>query len=185
LLAQRLRHLQQFGIVNKRETESGRKTTEYHLTESGQALESIINSLLMWGVTWAFDDPSPEQLDPLLLLWWMHERVNVEKLPQERIVIQFNFHGAEICTYWLMLKPDDVTICMTDPGYEINLLITADLATFFKLWLGRIEYDEALRNCDVTVEGIPKLVRDFPNWFLWSLAAPAVRKTRVTKNSQL
>ena len=184
LLAQRLRHLEQNGIVEKRITNAGRKTTEYHLTEAGRALKAIIHSLLTWGVTWAFDEPSPEQLDPLMLLWWMHERVNVDNLPQERIVIQFNFYGAETVTYWLMLKPDDVTICMTDPGFEINLIITADLATFFKLWLGRIEYDEALYEYNVTVDGLPKFVRDFPNWFTWSLAAPAVRAVRLDNTFQ-
>jgi len=50
-------------------------------------------------------------------------------------------------------KPEDVTLCLTDPGDEINLLVTADLATFFKLWLGCISYKDALRECDVAVEG--------------------------------
>ena len=179
LLAQRLRHLQQSGIIEKHSNISGRNTTAYHLTEAGLALDGIINSLLLWGTAWAFNDPTPEQLDPLLLLWWMHDRVNVSQLPDNLIAIQFNFHGAETCTYWLLLKPQDVTICTIDPGYEIDLLVTADLEAFFKLWLGRIAYDEALREHDIIIEGLPNYVRDFPNWFLWSLAAPAVRSARI------
>ncbi len=34
LLAQRLRHLEQHGIVEKRSNSSGRKTTSYHLTDA-------------------------------------------------------------------------------------------------------------------------------------------------------
>lgn len=178
LLSKRLRHLQDIGVVEKYFNDSGRRTTEYHLTQAGSALHDVINSLLMWGVTWAFDDPSEEQLDPLLLMWWMHNRVNHDQLPDERVVIQFNFHGAKTETYWLVLTVSDVTICMTDPGYEINLIISADLATFFKLWLGRITYNEAITDYNVSVDGIPQFIRAFPTWFAWSLAAPAVHAAR-------
>jgi hypothetical protein len=51
--------------------------------------------------------------------------------------------------------------------YEINLLVTADLAAFFKLWGGRISYYEAINTGVVRVEGIPSFVRAFPQWFGW------------------
>lgn len=178
LLAKRLLQLQDAGIVEKQFHQVGRQTTEYCLTQAGRELETVIGSLLVWGASWAFGDPTPDVLDPLLLMWWIHDRVNTDLLPDSRTVIQFDFRGAEICTYWLVLTPSDVTLCMTDPGYEINVLVTADLATFFKLWLGRISYAEALEDYDVRVDGIPALVDAFPNWFAWSLAAPAVRAAR-------
>jgi len=174
LLSKRLRQLQDAGLVEKHTNERGRQTTAYHLTQPGQALYDVINSLMIWGADWAFGDPSPEQLDPLLLLWWMHNRVRTENLPPERIVIQFDFYGASTETYWLVLTQPDVTICLTDPGYEVNLLVTADLATFFKYWLGRIDYDEARRSPNLTIEGIPRYVRAFPDWFARSPAAEAV-----------
>lgn len=179
LLSKRLQHLQDIGVIEKRYINTGRQTTEYHLTPAGIGLHEVINALLMWGVTWAFDEPTEEQLDPLLLLWWMHNRVNQDQLPDERIVIQFNFTGAKTETYWLVLTANDVTICMTDPGYEINVLVTADLATFFKLWLGRITYHEAIHDHDVTIDATPRLINDFPNWFAWSHAAPAVHAARL------
>lgn len=66
-------------------------------------------------------------------------------------------------------------MCLTEPGYEVDVLVDADLATFFKLWLGRIDYDEAISAYTVKVLGIPRLTRAFPGWFTWSPAAPAVR----------
>lgn len=178
LLAKRLRQLENADIVEKRASDDGRHTTEYHLTPAGLALQPVINALLVWGSNWAFGDPSPEQLDPLLLMWWIRDRVNVDCLPDERITVQFAFHGASKDTYWLVMARDDVTLCLTDPGHEINVLVSADLAAFFKLWLGRIDYHEALRGYDVRVDGIPRLVRAFPDWFAWSAAAPAVRAAR-------
>jgi DNA-binding HxlR family transcriptional regulator len=178
LLARRLRQLQDAGIIEKRVGESGGRTTEYHLTDAGRELHIVINSLLSWGAAWAFGDPSPEQLDPLLLMWWMRNRVNVDQRPESRVVVQFDFRGANTCTYWLVLSREDVSLCLTDPGYEINVLITADLATFFKLWLGRISYNEAINDYGVSVEGLPPLVKAFPDWFAWSPAAAVVRTTR-------
>lgn len=181
LLAKRLRQLEQAGLVKKRRNQSGRKTTEYHLTQPGQELEQVIGALLIWGTNWAFGDPSQEQLDPLLLLWWMHNRVCVEQLPPERVVVQFNFYAAKLETYWLVLARQDVTICLTDPGYEVNLLFRGELVAFFKLWLGRIDYHEAIACDAIQVEGMPRLIRAFPDWFAWSPAAPAVRADRIAQ----
>ncbi|MSP13813.1 MAG: transcriptional regulator [Chloroflexi bacterium] len=179
LLASRLRQLQQAGVIEKRLNASGRKTTEYWLTQAGQELWEVIASLRTWGEAWAFGDPTPAELDPVLLMWWMRKRVNVDRLPEQRVVSQFDFHGAATVTFWLILAREDVTLCLTDPGYEINILITADLAAFFKLWAGRISYQEALINDAVSIDGIPSLVRAFPDWFGWSAAAPVERNAQV------
>jgi hypothetical protein len=170
-LANRLRQLQGAGVIEKRLNEPG-KNGEYHLTQAGQELFTVINSLRVWGEAWAFGDPAPEELDPVLLMWWMRGRANISLLPEERVVVQFKFHGAEKGTFWLVLNKEDVTLCLTDPGYELNLLVTADLATFYKLHAGRIQYNDALTHYDVKVEGIPSLTRAFPGWFGWGIEAP-------------
>jgi DNA-binding HxlR family transcriptional regulator len=175
LLSKRLRQLQQAGIIKKYHQMNGHRTTEYRLTQAGDELQSIIQALLIWGCRWSFSDPTPDKLDPLLLMWWIHQRVNVEHLPETRTVIQFDFYGAARATYWLVLHRSDVTLCITDPGYEISVWVRADLADFFKLWLGRISYAEALAG-ELSIEGSPGLISAFPNWFAWSHAAPMVRE---------
>ncbi|WP_119065164.1 winged helix-turn-helix transcriptional regulator [Aggregatilinea lenta] len=180
LLSQRLRQLQQSGIVEKEEHWEGRQRfTSYHLTDAGLALNNVIRSLMYWGVAWSFGDPSPEVLDPLLLLWWMHDRTNRTLLPEQWIVVQFDFYGAQTATYWLLLSSEDVTLCQTHPGFDADLLVTADLATLYQVWLGRMEYGEALDAGTLRLEGIPRYARAFPTWFKWSPAAPAVRATRL------
>lgn len=175
LLSKRLQQLERAGIVAKRTLSAGRQTTDYHLTQAGYALQPVIQALLVWGATWAFGDPSPEELDPLLLMWWMHDHVDTASLPEQRVVVQFNFRGAKKDIYWLVLSRSDTTVCLTDPGYTIDVLVNADLATFFKVWLGRIDYNEALAENSVIITGLPRLTRAFPRWFTWSPAAPAVR----------
>ena len=177
LLSARLRQLQQTGVIEKRLNPSGRKTTEYQLTQAGRDLQDVIGSLMVWGETWAFGDPTPEELDPILLMWWLRKRVEADKLPEKQIVVQFDLHGGNLGSgqhsAWLLLTVSEVTLCLTDPGFEVDVLVTADLAVFFKLWWTRISYHDAINDYDFRVEGTPRMLRGFPIWFGWSPALPA------------
>lgn len=183
LLSERLRRLQRVGVLQKHSHGKGRKT-EYFLTRAGEELHDVINSMMIWGARWAFDEPTEEQLDPILLLWWMRSRVCCDLLPQERVVIRFDFSHKKTETYWLLLTPEDVSVCLTYPGFEPDVLVTANLSIFFQLWLGRISYQEALATYNVRVEAIPRLTRSFPNWFAWSIAAPAVRAATAAQKAE-
>jgi DNA-binding HxlR family transcriptional regulator len=184
LLAERLRRLQRMGLVEKTHLSSGRQRTAYHLTEAGQELQAVINSFLVWGARWAFTEPQEEELDPVLLMWWMRSRIRVEQLPSERIMVRFDFTGAISQSFWLVLTKEDVSICLTDPGFDLNVLVTADLATFYQIWLGRVSYFDALRDDLVHIEAIPALVNAFPTWFAYSLTAPTVRAALAEKQGE-
>jgi DNA-binding HxlR family transcriptional regulator len=175
LLADRLRRLERMGLVEKVELADGRQRTAYYPTPAGRELQDVINSLLVWGAQWAFEEPEEQDLDPTLLMWWMRDRVCVDELPEHRVVIRFDFTGAKYEKFWLVLTREDVSVCLTDPGFELNVLVTADLSTFLQIWLGRVSYYEAVRDGRVEVDAVPRLAEAFPNWFAYSLAAPAVR----------
>lgn len=182
LLAARLRRLHKMGVVEKFPGGKGRKT-KYRLTVAGMELQSVVNALMVWGAKWAFDDPTDEQLDPILLLWWIRDRVYRDRLPEGQIVVQIDFFHKKKETYWLLLKKDDVSVCLTFPGFEIDVLVTCELSVFFQLWLGRITYHEAVTAHDLQVDAIPSLSRAFPTWFAWSLAAPAVRAAQEERRA--
>lgn len=175
LLAKRLRRLQQMGVVNKIERGSGRRRTEYQLSPAGDELQAVIGALLTWGARWAFNAPEPDDLDPILLLWWMRDRVRVDQLPERRIVVQFDFKGAVNKSYWLILTKEDVSVCLTYPGFELDVLVTADLATYFQIWLGKTRFSEALAEGRVVIDAIPVLANAFPDWFAYSYAAATVQ----------
>lgn len=175
LLADRLRRLERVGVVEKVSVSNGRQRTAYHLTQAGQELKSVIGALLTWGARWAFNEPEEQELDPDLLMWWIRDRIRTDDLPQLRVVLQFDFTGASEKRYWLILTAQDVSICLTDPGFDLDLLITADLSTFFQIWLGRVDYFDALRDGRVKIDGIPTLAEALPTWFAYSLTAPTVR----------
>ena len=64
-----------------------------------------------------------------------------------------------------------------------TLIVRADLAFFYRVWLGHIEYDAALRSGGVVVEGPPALAKQLPRWFMWSPMARFVRAHSLAQTS--
>jgi DNA-binding HxlR family transcriptional regulator len=174
LLVERLRRLEQTGVVERRAGADGR-SVEYALTPAGRQLQPVIDVLGGWGARWAFGEPRPAELDPVILLWWMKRRVHTHRLPAARTVIQFDFRGERSGSYWLVLERRDVSVCLQHPKFDVSLRVAADIRAFYRVWLGRIPLEEALRTRTVRLDGTPETVRGFARWFAWSPMAPAVR----------
>jgi hypothetical protein len=154
--------------------------TEYQLSEGGRDLKAVIEALGAWGVRWAFGEPRPEELDAALLVWKIHQRINRELLPETRTVVEFDFTGTHGRRVWLLLERHDVSVCVAPPGFDADLVVSADLAFFYRVWLGQIEYDAAIRCGGVVVEGIPVLAKQLPQWFMWSPMSRFVREREQT-----
>ena len=174
LLAERLRRLERTGVLERRVASRG-KRTEYRLTPAGHELQPIIDLFGEWGARWAFGDPRPNELDPIVLLWWMRRRVCLDRISRRRVVIQFDFRAGPKRSYWLLIEPTDVSVCLKHPGFDIDLIVTADIMAFYRVWLGRSSLSEALRRKLVHLDGTPADVRAFPQWFTWSPMANTVR----------
>jgi DNA-binding HxlR family transcriptional regulator len=173
LLTERLRRLEQTGILVRRVAPRG-KPTEYRLTQAGHELQKLIDLLGEWGARWAFGDPRPNELDPIVLLWWMRRRVCVESLGKRRVVIQFDFGGPK-GTYWLLIEPADISVCLKHPGFDVDVIVSAEILAFYRVWLGRVPLSEALRKGQIQLSGTPADIRGFPHWFTWSPMADTVR----------
>lgn len=182
LLVSRLRDLEQASVI-ERIPGAQSNVSEYHLSDAGRELKTVIEALGAWGVRWAFDDPRPEELDPALLVWKIHQRINCELLPERRTIVEFDFTGPNGRRVWLVLEPHDVSVCVTPPGFDTDLVLRADLAFFYRLWLGHVEYDASLRRGAVVVEGPPALARQLPRWLLWSPMARFVRERTLASTA--
>ncbi len=71
-------------------------------------------------------------------------------------------------TFWLILEHRDVDVCLKDPGFEIDLVVDADLVALTKAWMGDVRLADAMRSGLVRVEGPTALVRAFPGWLALS-----------------
>jgi DNA-binding HxlR family transcriptional regulator len=171
VLAERLRALERAEILERRTGPKGR-TLGYRLTPGGRDLEPVVQALGEWGVTWSFTDPRPEELDPDLLIVWMARHVDREQLPRDRSVVQFDFRDPAK-RYWMVLEPSEVSVCLQHPGFEVDLEVTVDTATLYRVYLGRAQLGSAMRAGKLTMTGLRTLQRGFGRWFAWSAFAPA------------
>jgi DNA-binding HxlR family transcriptional regulator len=176
LLAQRLRLLERGGVLQRVLGSDGR-AREYVLTSAGRDLAGLMDTLRNWGARWAFDDPRPEELDPGWLLARMLRRLRPAELPRRRVVVEFRFRGSRRSPIWLVLdRREEGDICLKHPGFDVDLVVSAEVRAFFQIWLDRLSRAEAERRGLLRIEGPPELVRAFPRWFDWmSLPGPATR----------
>lgn len=171
LLARRLRQLEAAGLV-ERADDGG-----YDLTRAGEDLRPLVFGLAEWGARHAFGDPRPEELDPETLMWWFHGRIDTAEVPR-RAVVQVDITDSRRL-FWLVIEPQDASVCYTDPGFDIDAVMRADLATLYQVWEAEIELLDAMRTGDVELTGARWVVAGLPRWLLLSPVAPIVRAARA------
>lgn len=182
ILSRRLRALEEAGIVERRPGCTGR-TPEYHLTPRRRGAARDRDALGRVGQRWVSVEISVDELDPILLLWDMHRRIHLERLPDRRVVVQFNFVGARRDRIWLVLERPEPSVCLTDPGWEVDLYVTADTLALHQVWLGHRDLANALRDGLIALDGPAELRRAFPGWLALNALAgikPAVAPPSAT-----
>lgn len=172
LLARRLEQLEDAGVVRSVPRPKGRGR-DYYLTRAGDELRPVIDGLGVWGQRWARSEVRPDDLDPGLLMWDVRRRVNTDRLPDRRVVVQFDFRAAPRAvrrppTYWLILEKRGVDVCLKHPGFDVDLVVEADLAALTRAWMGDVRLADLMRSGLVRVDGPTALVRAFPGWLALS-----------------
>src|SRR5207244_1293341 len=117
------------------------------------------------------------ELDPDVLMWWLHRRVDTGTVPR-RAVIQVEVADRRR-TYWLVLEPGDASVCYTDPGFDIEAVLSSDLTTLYRIWEGEIELLDAIRAGTTSLTGARWIVRGLPGWLQLSPVAGLVRAARA------
>ena len=80
LLAQRLRKLEEIGVVQR---VRGGSANEYRLTAAGEELRPIVMALGHWGARWIGSRLQPGQLDAGFLMWDVRRFVQLDEFPRE------------------------------------------------------------------------------------------------------
>jgi DNA-binding HxlR family transcriptional regulator len=184
LLAQRLRHLEDVGVIASTPLPAGRGR-EYRVTQAGEEFREIVERLGEWGQRHAVQQFAPDNLDPMLLMWAMHRRIDVSRLPAPRVVAQFQFRGVparcvQVKTAWLVLERSGADVCVKDPGFDVDLVVHADIGTLARVWAGHLHIEEAMRAGGLRLEGPRALVRAFPSWLMLSPFARVLHPARAS-----
>lgn len=175
LLSRRLRELEHAGIIERRRSERG-SGSEYHLTAAGEELRPIIETMGLWAQRWVRDDLVADQnLDPDLLMWDIRRCVAAHRPPTDRMVVQFRFAGmpSNRRHYWLVFVDGEPDLCLKDPGFDVDLLVSCTVRTLTDIWLGHGTIAAALADGRLALDGAPRLTDRFLVWFGGSLFAAA------------
>jgi DNA-binding HxlR family transcriptional regulator len=154
LLAKRLRQLEIAGIIDH-------LGDEYLLTPAGEELRGVVWGLGEWGAKWQFGEPHESELDPELLMWWVHTRLDFSKLPDRRLVFEFRFSDQRD-RFWIMRDATGPAVCKSDPGFGIDAVVNTDLRTMYAVWLGKLALRSAMRSGSLSIDGTPAIVRRLP-----------------------
>jgi DNA-binding HxlR family transcriptional regulator len=166
LLSQRLRKLQADGIIARHLDGS------YRLTEAGRDLQPLVFGMATWAARWTFGEPNHNELDPDLLLWWLHRQLDPTQLPRPRFTVHVHFtdHPKH---YWIVAE-EEASLCLTDPGFDIDVTLHTQLADLYRTYLGHTSLAEAQRRHVADLDGSRNAVRAFFEAFRQSPVASIV-----------
>ena len=180
LLSQRLKELEETGIVKRRPVPGEPTVLEYALTDAGRELQPLVESFGKWGQRWIPSKLSLEQLDVQLLMWDMRRGLRFEPPPPRRLVIQFQYPDApkRDRSWWLIVEPDHpVDLCSVDPGHDVDLYVTSPLRTMTAIWMGIETVREARASDELMLTGDRDLIDTMERWL--GLSPFAVEERRV------
>ncbi len=171
LLSKRLKELETAGIVARIPIAGDPDIFEYRLTEAGRDLEPVIMAAGVWGQRWIESKASLENLDPILLMWDMRRNIDPTPMPRRRSTIQVIFPGLREPqrNWWLVVQPGHgVDLCSVDPGFDVDLYLSADLRTMTEIWMGYTAIARAKEEGKLIVTGNRQLEADLSSWLTLS-----------------
>jgi len=163
LLSSRLKQLTKSGVI---EVVGTKGNHGYQLTQAGKELRPVVELLGAWGHRWARSDLSSGDLDAGLLMWDMRRSVDPTVFPSHRVVIQFEYPDAPegARNWWLVSEGEDIDLCLSDHGYDVDVLIRCSLKAMTEIWTCERTLREAVAKGDVVVMGDAELGKKLQGW---------------------
>jgi len=178
LLSKRLKELERAQVITVLRKANG--SVEYHLSEAGEELRSLIMGLGNWAQRWMESRLLLKNLDPSLLMWDMRRSLNAKLLPERRYTIQFLYPelpGAQK-SWWLVVDGGTVDLCNFDPGHQLDLLVTSSLRTMTAIWMGLTTIKKESDCGQLEIDGNPTLASSMQQWLGLSAFAHEPRRVQ-------
>jgi len=173
LLSKRLKEMEFQNLLNRDEnTTTG--TVNYQLTTVAHELMPIVYDLGKWAHRNIDSEITLENLDSKLLMWNVRRKIDAQKLPNKRTVIQFIFPELEKNkVFWLVHKPGfTIDLCTKDPAYDVDLYVKADLKTLTAVWIGLAKLTEEINRKNIVLIGDKLIASSISDWLVRSAFAP-------------
>ena len=81
-------------------------------------------------------------------------------------MVRFSFREAPKGkrSWWLVLERPEPDLCLTDPGFGVDLIVRTEAVTMAEVWVGDLDLVGAIRCRRIFLEGPSHLRRAFPSW---------------------
>ena len=170
MLAQRLRELEEVGIVTRRQLGPPASTRVYELTPWGHELRPVLTTLGRWGARSPYMEHDAElSADSFMLALETLFDPHVADGMRADLALHIGRDGFQV-----RIDGPDLRIARGEPGRS-DSSIEADVSTLDSLIWGGRELNEAMRAGDLTIDGDVDLVERFVR--LFPLPEPAARPT--------
>jgi len=172
LLAQRLRKLEELGVVERRRGTGG---WEYHLTQAGEELRPIVVGIGHWGARWIGSRLKRQQLDAGFLMWDIRRFAQLDKFPARQcVVIHFCFRDAPRGekVWWLVVENRTADLCRDDPGREVTVVVDSTVRALTQVWTGDSDPDREILAGKLSVLGAGRGGQSLWRWLGRSMFAP-------------
>ena len=164
LLSTRLRQLEEVGIIERNKIK-GQQGFEYYLTQAGKEVFPIVKELGKWGMKWARNQIDDEELDIELLMLYLVRSIKPKYLTGKETIIHFKFHNLKkLQDWWVIVKDNDVDVCLEDPGKEVDVWFNTDVRTMMEVWMGDQSYRSAIEKKKLNIVGRTSLTKNVTKW---------------------
>lgn len=184
LLSTRLAQLEHKQIITRHRVGPGNKF-EYHLTKSGEALCPVLEQMGNWSQHWLRDSmTSLDNIDPDLFFWevrFANMSSKAEVKHRRTVEIRLTDTAATKRLYWMVFDGCEIDLCKKDPGYEVDLWVTASVQELVRVWMGHVKLSHAIDIGRISLHGSRKEVEEFGVWFKGS----SFQKVGLAASSQV
>jgi DNA-binding HxlR family transcriptional regulator len=164
LLRNRLRFLEEQGLIIRKCGERANRY-EYLLTPSGKALGPVLTEFGKWGMCWARDGMTDKQNTASGLIRDLAGGIDIDHLPSGNTSIELTLTDIkESPTGYVHVRGDDVQVCDTDLGYEIDVFIASTLDAMTRIWYGEVDMLIAMEDGRMRVDAAPIYTRNIKRW---------------------
>ena len=159
VLSQRLKELEDTGVIRHRQLPPPAASAIYELTEWGSELEDIIIRLGRWGVR-SPDMPQEAETQPEWLMLGLRATYEPEGEPLPTSY-EFHFNGD---VFWARVQDGALAVGRGE-AEDADAVLTADVETIAMLVRRQLTPAAALRSGAVQLEGQRKALDRFPSLF--------------------
>ncbi len=164
LLSRRLKQLEAEGIVERRPLETGRGST-YHLTPAGAEFAPLVEALGVWGQRWSRRELTEGEMDIGLLIWGLERSVDAAAFDGRAVVqVSFTDQPAGKTNWWFLNQGGACELCVSDPGFGIDLHLACTLADMIYLYRGDLPLPRAVASDRLEVTGTATMRKRLAAW---------------------